>query len=697
MSDTKDIMLETNSKIEEAGSEAEVSQDGISAVTIVENLNASLVELKETKDYLSYATLIDVYLTDISRFDQEEKLMILNALEKILEENHDIIYEIGWDLPDLLIKFLFGNLQRTIRLQGNESIVIIIQIFKLLSEYGNSKELLLKSCELISKLTLQPDEKGFINEDQEYFFKIAFHALIELLNSSLKKITTNYPSRFLSSAIVSFTNFLIVNQPFVSSATNLFVFRRFYTFIRDYSPPKSPSSNTSELSQEQLIKIKEDEEYLQRVLLTSFLTNGIPILISKFAMNWTYNFYSQKLHKPNSKFRIPEAYLNFSHFDISADDNYEGLMLRCAQLAWSLDLNLEELFFEDIRESAALFNDNVVIDEKKELDPLSEEIYSLVISDFNKSQKAKKASITLSKEGIMLLLTAQVTLDKSYESRILNIRPHDMIKFFLRKSIPAIIDSSLNFKSTSDALFFWSWYSIHYEKHFDRTLTSSSIAQVDKIYTNLYLQLLISRLTASDNPAVRMIIYTLVTKILALSKEDISYDFIKDSLEVCPYDNAKAALIGILKDLLIRQKIFDSPPSSANKSLENAINSLQINGKEDKEMPSKPPSLPSRELPTYIKLTPERSSDILNLTDKSIDLTFTKDEKIDQDQVPILLSYLNLLIVIKSKIKNQDQIDKIITKVEENYSKYEKSADHKDKPNYQLEFIPVALETLKKK
>lgn len=162
---------------------------------------------------------------------------------------------------------------------------------------------------------------------------------------------------------------------------------------------------------------------------------------------------------------------------------------------------------------------------------------------------------------------------------------------------------------------------------------------------------------------------TLLTKILTLSPEDISFSFIKDSLMNCPYDNVKAVLIGVLKELLTKVK-----PTSLTENMMN----LNI-----KDTSKSAPILPSRDVSKnsnkFLTLNKEKADDIFELIDEAIELTFVEDPEsgdkvsveLNQSKFSTLSAYLNLLVVLKDDpaIKTDpSRIDKILELMDENIS-----------------------------
>ncbi|CAM9015304.1 unnamed protein product [Wickerhamomyces anomalus] len=303
--------------------------------TVCEYIENAIVELKETGDYLSYATLLDIHLSDPERYNDEEKLQLLNKLHDILSENLDVVREIGWDLPELLINFYDLEWDYTGSLLRETGLIkAIMDNFDLVAKNGNAKELFLKSIELLTTL----EDFDASNEKSFKIADIKLHTLIELLNTSLKRINTIYPSRFLSMATASLLR--AITMYCTKSIHTRFVLRRLYAFARDYMAPLKPNDYLSKhgITQEEADKIEDDENFLQRKLLQSFLTQISEITFLQNSFDLSVELYKSLQYKCQNKLPPPDEN------NEEAITSSRGLFTRVTQLALSFDLDLADDF-----------------------------------------------------------------------------------------------------------------------------------------------------------------------------------------------------------------------------------------------------------------------------------------------------------------------------------------------------------------
>lgn len=144
--------------------------------TKCENLLQSLETLEETQDYLSYATLLDDYLT--ASHSIEEQRVLLECVTNILSSNPTLTYEIGWDIPSLVLPM--------------KNCGLVDGIFDILITVGNPKELLLRACEMMPTCSV------------DRFFPLA-----QLMEETALKIQTDFPSKFLAMIYAAHMNFFM--------------------------------------------------------------------------------------------------------------------------------------------------------------------------------------------------------------------------------------------------------------------------------------------------------------------------------------------------------------------------------------------------------------------------------------------------------------------------------------------------------
>lgn len=179
-----------------------------------------------------------------------------------------------------------------------------------------------------------------------------------------------------------------------------------------------------------------------------------------------------------------------------------------------------------------------------------------------------------------------------------------------------------------------------------------------------------------DRPSVRLVLYTLLTRVLTTIDEDTSYNFLVDTLTTAPFLNAKAAVVTILKDLIVRVKPTDID------ALTDELEKSHLENDERK------PKLPERH---YIELKNDRIDDIYALIRESIDETF-HGEELNPASFKVTLGYLNLLITIKDRFPD-DKIKEIVKVTKKNIENL-KDEQSSDDPTVNVNFISMALESL---
>ncbi|CCH42651.1 YAP1-binding protein 1 [Wickerhamomyces ciferrii] len=668
MSDT-----ETNSST----TEVEHLDQPPSVTTIIEYFESALIELESTKDYISYATLLDFYLSDPSIYNDDDKILILKKLYDIFSNDIILLQEIGWDLPELFLNFYNSNefdYQGSL-LDDTELIKIIMKNFELLAKFGNPKEIFLKTTELISSFALNDDPTA--DEKTSRILDVKLHTLVELMSTSLKRINTIYPSRFLSMAITSLLNMAITY--FDKFLNYRFVIRRLYSFARDYIPPLKPTNfmELHKINEQEAFKIESDENYLQRQLLKSYLTQISELSFKNVALDLSCELF-KSLQLKNSGILPPTNETDEELFTSS-----RGLFSRVTQLALSFDIDLELEFDQLKKSSIEMFSK---IDSKLSNDDKIQELLKISLNDkisylFN----PKMEKIPMNQGGLLLFIT-QYTKEIS---KLLPIKIYESIPITIRLISPGLISSNFQRLGNLDSIIFWNWVSIVKS-------TPEDFIKIPNYQLILFLQILIYFASTLDSkPTLRIVIFTLLTRVLTMIDECIRYDFLIDTLTMSPYPNSKIAMIPILKDLILRVKPLDLENKVQKDELDSLSSDLsKTNLNEGKQ----PPPLPKRQL-HYIELNQSRIDDIYTLIRESIDENFISSEssktiELNESNFKILLSYLNLLIGINSKFP-KDKIKEIIEIVEKKLSLLDDDLKIQD-PSVNIDFLKLAIDSLKK-
>lgn len=585
----------------------------------------------------------------------------MDKLYEILVVNLDIVQEIGWDLPELFLKYFDlewdykGSLVR-----DTELIKSNMRNFDLVAKNGNPKELFLKSIELLAEI----DDADVSTDKAFKILDIKVHTLIELLSTSLKRINTIYPSRFLSMAIASL---LRLFSTYTTKTVHLrFAARRLYSFARDYIPPLKPSDYLEKhgITQQEAQKIEDDENFLQRKLLQSFLTQLSEICFTNNSVDFSVELYKNLQYRFQGK--LPPTLENDEELYTST----RGLFSRITQLTLSFDMDLENDFEKIKKDSLDLLSK---VDLKKDDDEKIQDILKLAINDkISHLYHPETKEIPMSPSGELFYIT-------HYAREISQIFPitfHEALAITLRNLSPGLIAQKFQTYGSVDTSLFWCWASMINSKQ-------SDFIKIPNHELILFLQIIIFYGSISNKPSIRLVAYTLLTRVLTYIDEKTCYNFLIDTLTTAPFLNAKAAVVTILKDLILRVKV-----DSSIDSLNDALKTTKIDDDDDKKKEDKP-EIPTRH---YIELNNSRIEDIYALIRESIDETFQDDGNLNSGSFKVTLSYLNLLITIKEKFPI-DKLQKIIEATEtklEKFTKYES-----EDPTVNIGFISITLDSLK--
>lgn len=679
----------------ETSSLSEASESTIEAVSfdmVLEILKSATKDVKESKDYLSYITVLDMYLNTPGRYSYVEREEILAYLLEILNENTDLCYEIAWDLPALILLYVESDYDFSLSIRAAPCVYKIIKIFECLAINGNPKELFLRCCEIMSSMRLQDITSTDNEEFKEKFFEIKLYCIFELIDSSLKKIETIYPSRFLTMFVTSFINLIHLNC--LSSLENgTFILKRVFSFARNYNSLPTPKDDQG-YTKDELAKVKDDEDYLQRKLLTSLITQSVAMIgkyeIFGYSMD-EISYFHELRNDDTNKYR--EFTIDFPVFD------------RLVELSSSFDIDLGDSFKNFLVTSHELFDK---FDCSKDIDSLTGEIFESLIIDYQKNLEytlvnSDAKEVRDSKIGHLLLYTYEQASQRNFEA--IQLSMSDVIVLTLRLIVPGMVQPSFLYKSIHDMVVYWAWYSIHQLRLNNKSI-QLELTKIPKAFLTLYYQVLLYIFGVNSSyQNFANCSLTLMTKILTLSPESFAYDFILDSLKECPYDNVRPVLIQILKDLLTKEKSINLEEGLQNISL-SEDNTKKENTSNSTAKKTSPPPLPSREpvngSSKYIQLTKVRTSSIIELILSTINKTFISNEEnyaIDQGQISTLSAFLNLVIIIKKDPNVQkDQIESIITAMESRIAAFKTSRKDNKEPTLednQVDILTLVVDRIK--
>ncbi|KAF8004813.1 hypothetical protein HF325_000270 [Metschnikowia pulcherrima] len=617
----------------------------------------------DTKDYLLYSAVVDYHISEPARFTVEQRELVLQQLLDCFNQSHELVHEVGWDMPALLIPFVDSEFQFDGPIRSAPGVYKVLKIFEVLALYGNAKELFLKLTELLS--TLKAGGKGQDAALAAKFYEIKLYCIFELIDSSMRRINTLYPSRFLAMAVLSFVNSLCIN-PIDDLTQFAFVMKRMFVFARNYVPPPKPGK--VEVPADELQKIDDDEQFLQRKLLTALVTEGVHMALREEYLGYT----------PTLDFvlNIP-------------------VMTRLKELALSFDLDPQRDFELFLVLSAKLLDFEAAQDSDD--DTFSSELFETLVVDFQRVfarciVNAETGSVSDSLGGNLLLYTYEVSSENAPEE--IDITLQQAFSMAIRVIVPGIVHKALYHKSLVDMAVFWCWYTVQRLAKRPRAL-ELELSSVPRVVLSTFLQaLLFAVVSLSATSQFRYTTLTLLTKILSSAPEHVAYTFINNALHECPFKGAKPVLVGVLRVLIVSDKKVDE--------LSDKMCSLDVNGsRPDRKAPPPLPLRTLEEKTKYITLTKSRADEILSLVDLHIQLTFGRVNDaphVNFEHLSTLLGLLNLLIPLRqSSVVDTKRVAAIIEATDKHIAAVEtslKGDEEKSVPLNAVTVLRVALARL---
>ncbi|CAK9437007.1 uncharacterized protein LODBEIA_P14800 [Lodderomyces beijingensis] len=641
------------------------------------------------RDFLSYSTLLDIFLQDPTKYTVEERESLLACVLKTLSENSELTYEIGWDLPSLIIAYVDSDYDFSSGIRNAPCVYKVLKIFEVLAKEGNPKELFLKGCELLETLHVNvdnADDAKYVRLHQENFFDIKLYCVLELIDANVKKIHTLYPSRFLAMAIGSFVNlvYLLNNTEGNTLGNNHFVLQRAYTFVRNYTGSPEPRE-VSEYTKEELDKIRSDEAYLQRKMLTGFTTNIINMCTKQHPEGFALDYFCQLQRRANKRV--------IYEFEYST-----AILDRWVELAYSFDISLKTKFDQFVSDSRKLI-DSVDLSQED----AGEVLFEKCVVDYQENMytnivNSSAKTINDSTLGELILFTnsavskqkLQPRKHKSEQGKVTTMSFKDAICMALRLVVPQMVQPVFSQKTIQDLVLYWTWVVVSSPHNSQCQDLRRQVREIPERLISIFYQLLLFAMVENkDRPTAGYMVLTALTKLLFLSPEPVGFAFIRDSLENCPYQNVKAPLIGIYKELLLNSR------SGTTEELDLGKASLKanVNGGEKQEKGA-PPPLPPRQssLSTddSYSLRQENLNDILELMLITSSDTLMKNNDnddivmINSGSLSTLAAYLNFFVALKRDpmvVANKAKIEKLLKSIEDDLDDIKQHSENQFEKN----------------
>jgi uncharacterized protein YAP/Alf4/glomulin family len=476
-------------------------------------------------DVITYLTYVEENLT-------KEKLPILHD---VLQESADLTEAIGWDLVKILIPLV----------PESESCLFVV------ARLGNPKEVILRVAESLRAIEFDTDEEDDDEQDEPSATPTngvvqplplplqQFQYLVYMLLILHPRINAKYPSRFLSSSLQAMLAAYSNAHSHLDDLANDLV--RFVKVMagpkRPHFPPRRPSSAlaiATELSRQPTPDpiltntAPTEEDKIQTRLLQSFLTHVLDDFMQRLTpvegvagLAWTTRYMEHTKHPMllSQKISLTEQ---FSHStELESRLSVVGQIVALAQ---DLEIHNEELL-------------STIMDSKPEEEGnrAEEDSYPKAASE-----------IPLSKAGSLYLLTARKAMEVLYdgpEIRTLPIFPDhaNLMQNFASSGGPEML--SMGPEALVDALLF----------HGLVALQSNEFGKLESdVEFNQYLQLTSVLSACLSSPTLRFQAHYLTSTVLrSHPRELIQIEFIKDTLEHCPFENLKTSAVSWIKGLTL--------------------------------------------------------------------------------------------------------------------------------------------------
>ncbi|EJS44672.1 ybp1p [Saccharomyces arboricola H-6] len=632
----------------------------------IENLLIELIDAFKTRreDLIELVTLIDIYGEEIDKDGTyDEKTKYIATLNRLLEDNPDVAGEIGWDLPKGLLKFLSkDNVDTNKRLGTNMIVQGVMKCFYAISIYGEPKKCLITGLELLSAIPIEdvsdnnPQSKADIADEQapksvpeeankedsdpydisafgerkspsEFFLTLKAYILFEFIGASLKRISTLYPSKYLGATVAVIEKFVYNHTDSFEDA--LFILRRVYTFCRSYIPPDPPKDIqlNEEFTQEMFDKVVEKENKLQVKLLRKLCSFGISTPIKTVNTNTDTKYYCALNHQ---KFQISAYYTELLE-----------LCCRFYQIALSLDVDIEGEFENVLKECRLIYKsvpkEASAVNEEAKL-VLERMVYKLSYT-FEVQKAAKEKNVGLDPNGVVLF--SGINYLETNQPLVKKMTITDAVYLYLRFTTPSLYFKVYSSVAVESVNRYWLWYAITTEP---LSTVKTELKNLSVFVTKALLQVLLQKNCVQVNQHLRMVGFTLITRLLCLVPETVAFDFILDVLKTCPFPLGKTSALCILKDLSRRHTSRnDNNPETS--SLSEKLSKLEINGNYNSK---------GGNTKYYIQLDFSRMRAVHECCLQTIHDSFTVDAK--KSEILLLLTYLNIFIVLR------DQWDKDLLK-----------------------------------
>mgnify|MGYP003365194051 CR=1 FL=1 len=589
---------------------------------------------ENASDPVSLVTVIDVYATQVqSTGTFEEKEAYLKKLLELMMLNNETVAEIGWDLPKILLQFVAAdNIGFDKKLSQNGVISTLMKCFNKIALSGNAKECLLTACELLSDLKIgevTPEDLDQGTDDiytpvnvNEFIPDLKLHILIQLMIGCVQRVQTLYPSKFLG---------LIVKAIAQCSRSNIdtmhdtkFLLKRVYEFCVNYSKFQEnrqiPSDESGDASTEELEKIASDEKALECKLITHLFTHILSLGLKHVEPYFDLNYFSDVAKLAGGK-----------STDDVMDPELKDICSKYYLLAILYDVDIEHELNEYLEESQSIYDTAMEkvkqADKDDDKEKLNQFIYKLSYA-FSVQKTFSEKTLKVDPFGAVIL--SAIFYVEEGKHALSQVSITQALYLYVRCASASLYSDLYHSKAMESAARYWLWMAITQNSTND---LKHELGRIPSLITAVFLQLLLLKNCTQADTQVKGISFTLLSRVLCLIPEDIAFDFILDTLLMCPYISARCHILSILKTMMLK------PMQAASETLTEQVQKLDIDA-----TAASPPQLPPR---PYIGINEHRMAAIHSLA--LMTLEECKKDTMNKAMSTLLLSYLNFFASLRAK------------------------------------------------
>ncbi|KAJ6260510.1 hypothetical protein Dda_4736 [Drechslerella dactyloides] len=520
----------------------------------IENLTAAAAELG-AQEHVTFSTVLDLHTSaayNTYSFADQDKL--LQALEVLFGKNSELAADIAWDAIPILLKFAARQVERESEDAEDQKAVVVRAnlLLDYCAAHGNSKEAFLVVAGKIKTLDFRradeddsddedSDEDSDDEDDDAPPRKVspaalsAAKILLRLLVTVQARLKMRTPSRFLATSLMSLLSMMTKASKSLPVGPLCDIMETIIAFVTTLTPKKEG------------LEAMDPDVPIQTKLIQAFITHGLEAFLTLPADNATVVGWSASWDKQVRPEKVvPKGMITSqTAHDHGHDHDHAGaptqpddtqtkvavgeILVAFLSLSDTVDMDVETLLQTCL--NAELEDDMEEFEEPG-----------------SPTAPTSAEEIPLSYVGSLLLFTAKLNRKvlQGEDLSPLNIKIFPEHAVLTEKFLPDGVEEAV----VDSMVFIGNWITRHNNKDGDIVELGNIPSNEDDFF--LYLQKYSALSATVSEPDLRALSFLHATTILHLNpREEHRLAFIKDTLEHCPFEALKAAIISYLKDEIL--------------------------------------------------------------------------------------------------------------------------------------------------